>query len=171
MFCNVSEQWRRTKGDALMPQFKDAIIAKTHRMTADITGVAGKQAIIINLDGKYSDSLHEWFGAWYHKIGNSGPIEGQEKIGSTPDEALDWWVRAEVSQVGEEKCPAPAAPPNRPALPARRVWICRSASRGDSTPGFFTRLPPRACAGCALPCTPRQEMSITSPPPHISPTI
>jgi hypothetical protein len=42
-----------------MPQFKDAMIAKTHRLTADITGSAGKLAIIINLDGKYPDSLHE----------------------------------------------------------------------------------------------------------------
>jgi hypothetical protein len=86
-----------------MPEFKYAMIAKTHRMTADITGSSGKQAIIINLDGKYSDSLHEWFGAWYHKIGNTGPIEGQEKIGSTPDEALDWWVRSQGFQVVEDK--------------------------------------------------------------------
>jgi len=88
-----------------MPQFKDAVIAKTHRMTADITGSAGKQAIIINLDGKYADSLHEWFGAWYHKVGsNTGlPIEGQEKIGSTPDEALDWWVRSQGFQIVEDK--------------------------------------------------------------------
>src|SRR5262245_66427863 len=92
MFCNVSEQWRRTKGDARMPQFKDAMIAKTHRMTADITGSAGKQAIIINLDGKYADSLHEWVGAWYHKTANtSRPIEGQEQIGTTADGASDCW--------------------------------------------------------------------------------
>jgi hypothetical protein len=78
-----------------VPHFKDAMIAKTHRLTADITGSPGKQAIIINLDGKFADSLHEWFGAWYHKIGNTGrPIEGQEKIGSKPEEALDWWVRS-----------------------------------------------------------------------------
>ena len=79
-----------------MPHFKEAMIAKTHRLTADITGSDGKQAIIINLDGKFTDSLHEWFGAWYYKIGNTGrPIEGQEKIGSTPEEALDWWVRSQ----------------------------------------------------------------------------
>jgi len=79
-----------------MPHFKDAMIAKTHRLTADITGSDGKQAIIINLDGKFADSLHEWFGSWYYKIGNTGrPIEGQEKIGSTPEEALDWWVRSQ----------------------------------------------------------------------------
>ena len=76
-----------------MPHFKVGMIVKTHRLTADITGSAGKQVIIINLDGKYADSLHEWFGAWYHKVGNTGlPIEGQEKIGSTPEEALAWWV-------------------------------------------------------------------------------
>src|SRR5215813_11090088 len=83
--------------DTSMSQIlKDAMIIKTHRLTADITGSAGKQAIIINLDGEYADSLHEWFGAWYHKVSNTGrPIEGQEKIGSTPEEALVWWVRSQ----------------------------------------------------------------------------
>ena len=72
---------------------KDVVIIKTHHLTADITGSSGKQAIIINLDGDYADSLHEWFGTWYHKVSNTGLAEGQEKIGSTPEEALYWWVR------------------------------------------------------------------------------
>jgi hypothetical protein len=75
---------------------KDATITRreTHRLTAETTGGAGKRGPIINLDGKYADSLQEWLGVWYYNVGLTGPLAKQEIIGSTPEEALEWWVRS-----------------------------------------------------------------------------
>jgi hypothetical protein len=79
-----------------MAHFKDATITKTetHRLTTEITGSPGKQAIEINIDGQSVAAISECNGAWYLGLIHTGPAEGQEKIGATPEEALEWWIRS-----------------------------------------------------------------------------
>jgi transcriptional regulator with XRE-family HTH domain len=74
---------------------KDATVIKTqkHRLTAETSGSGGRRFVAIYLDGQYADCLDEWLDSWYYKLNdNEPPTADHEKIGSTPEEALDWWL-------------------------------------------------------------------------------
>jgi len=76
---------------------KDANVIKTqkHRLTAETSGSGGRRMLVIYLDGQYADCLDEWLDAWYYKLeGNKPPTADHQKIGSEPEEALDWWMKA-----------------------------------------------------------------------------
>lgn len=76
---------------------KDVTVIKTetHRLTAETSGSGGRRFLVIYLDGQYVDHLDEWLDSWYDKVeNNKPPTPHQEKIGSEPEEALDWWLKA-----------------------------------------------------------------------------
>jgi hypothetical protein len=78
--------------------FADTVITKTqtHRLTAETSGTGGRRLLAIYLDGQSepADYLDEWLDSWYYKL-EERPTERDKKIGSTPEEALDWWVRSQ----------------------------------------------------------------------------
>jgi len=74
---------------------KDEVVvaSETRRLTAEISGTSGRRIIAIYLDGEYEDHLEEWSDSWYYKLGDDKPTSKHIKIGATPEEALNWWVR------------------------------------------------------------------------------
>jgi hypothetical protein len=79
-----------------MAQLKDRIITKiiTHQLTAEYSNSAGNGSMEIKLDGQHADILSAWGGKWYYGFLEGKPEDGREIIGSTPEEALDWWVKS-----------------------------------------------------------------------------
>lgn len=66
---------------------------KTYRLTAETTGSGGRRILAIYLNERYADYLEEWLDSWYYGIHGNKPTADHEKIGSKPEEALDWWMR------------------------------------------------------------------------------
>jgi hypothetical protein len=88
-----------------MAKLKDVTITKTitHHLSAEYTNSAGKGDMQIKLDGHHADILSVWGDLWYHGFLQEKPEEGRESIGSTPEEALDWWVKSRGFAVAESE--------------------------------------------------------------------
>jgi hypothetical protein len=77
----------------------DKIVFKRHHLRAEKVSSAGKGEMLIYLDGDPKDSLYEWRGIWYHRVGTNGPEEGEPSIGGAAEEALNWWLNREGLEV------------------------------------------------------------------------
>jgi len=67
---------------------------RTLRLTAEVFGSGGRRAVAIYLNERYAGHLEEWLDGWYHELNGEKPTADHKKIGSTPEEALDWWMRS-----------------------------------------------------------------------------
>jgi hypothetical protein len=72
---------------------KDGAIQRIHQLAVATSGTGGRRILVIYLDDQREDFLEEWFDDWYYKLNHNKPTLYDHKIGSTPEEALDWWVR------------------------------------------------------------------------------
>lgn len=94
--------------------FKDAIITKTksrspaagakiktRRLTAEIFVSGGRRIITIRIDEKVAGHISELRGEWHYMP--AGSKKPRAAIGSTEDELLAWWMRAQGFHYVENK--------------------------------------------------------------------
>jgi hypothetical protein len=76
---------------------------ETRRLTAEIFVSGGRRIITIRLDEEVAGHLSECQDKWYFRPSGAPSAQSQPAIGSTKEEALDWWIRSQGFQLVEDK--------------------------------------------------------------------
>jgi hypothetical protein len=76
-----------------MPELANRTITKEAQLKADVFGTGGRRAVSIEVNGNFAGSVKEWGDDWYEEVPNTGPTPDSVRIGSTPEEALEWWIK------------------------------------------------------------------------------